>query len=125
MVTSGLLAARSQDLPFEEALLLRESSRIERPRGRDEVAGRGLERVEALLAAAGCAGRGPRTPRLARPGRLRVAEDVDQVVGLDLCRPGSRRMASPSREMTHANWLPSRSGSWSGRRGWWPAAVAE
>ena len=53
MVTSGLLAARSQELPYEEALLLRESSRIESRRGHDEVAGAAWRESEALLARLG------------------------------------------------------------------------
>ena len=53
MVTSGLLAARSQELPYEKALLLRESSRIEQRRGHEDVAGAAWRESEALLAQLG------------------------------------------------------------------------
>jgi tetratricopeptide (TPR) repeat protein len=53
MITSGLLAARAQDLPYEESLLLQVSSRLERLRGHDDRARAARIQSEELLARLG------------------------------------------------------------------------
>ncbi len=56
MITSGLLAARAQDLPYEESLLLRVSSRLERLRGHDDRARAAKKESQELLARLGVRG---------------------------------------------------------------------
>ena len=56
MVAEGLAAARDQELPYEEALLLRLGSVVDARRGRDGDAAVAREQADALLVGLGAAG---------------------------------------------------------------------
>ena len=53
MITSGLLAAGAQSLPYEEALLLRVASSIARHRGQHAESDAAMKEAEELLAGLG------------------------------------------------------------------------
>ncbi len=124
MVAVGLVAARDQELPYEEALLLQVGSAVDERRGLAADAA-GARRVsDALLAGLGAAGwRSPDGPRSARgPAvttaswrRRRRRRGRAPTPGRDC-----RRTALAVREMTHANWVPMKS-SWSVRVATWAA----